>query len=119
MRVSVLFYRQLCCAALLALGVQVGLAQGQPPGPPPGMPPSPPIGPTSFEPNVDRRGGDFSSFVMPDPNVQLCRSTCDSNGKCAAYTYVNPGVQGPNAVCYLKSVVPPPIPDGCCTSGAR
>jgi hypothetical protein len=119
MRASALVYRQLCCAVLLVGSVELGLAQGQPPGPPPGMPPSPPYGPTSLEPNTDRRGGDFSYFVMSEPNVDLCRSTCDSNGKCAAYTYVNPGVQAANAVCYLKSVAPPPILDSCCTSGRR
>lgn len=96
----------------------LALAQGQPPGPPPGLPPSPPIGPTSHEPDTNRPGGDFTSFALPQPNAELCRSACDSDGRCAAYTYVKP-VQGGGGVCWLKSSVPPAQPDACCISGKR
>src|ERR1051326_3423571 len=110
----------LCCALLVASPSHPGLAQNlPPPGPSPGMPPSPPYGPTSLEPNTNRPGDDFSSFALPEPNVALCRSACGRNATCAAYTYVNPGVQGASAMCWLKSVVPQPVADTCCTSGYR
>ena len=34
-------------------------------------------------------------------------------------TYVHPRVQGPYARCYLKSAVPPAMPNGCCISGYK
>ena len=105
--------------AMLAIACsRPGLTQ-PPPGPPPGMPPSPPYGPTSLEPNTNRPGGDFSNFALPQPYAELCRSACDRDRQCVAYTYVNPGVQGANAMCWLKSVASPPVADACCTSGAR
>jgi hypothetical protein len=93
------------------------LAQPAPPGP--GLPPSPPIGPTSLEPNVDRPGQDYSSFELPRPDVELCRSTCDNDARCVAYTYAHPGIVGPNAACWLKGAAPPPVANPCCISGAR
>ena len=36
-----------------------------------------------------------------------------------AFTYVNPGVQGPNARCWLKNAVPAPVPETCCVSGTK
>lgn len=90
-----------------------------PPGPPPGMPPSPPIGPVSVEPNTDRPGQDFSNFAVPQANPDVCRLACESERRCVAYTYVHPGLQGPNAVCWLKAAVPPPVQNTCCISGKR
>lgn len=40
-------------------------------------------------------------------------------GQCVAWTYVNPGVQGPQARCWLKSAVPAPRPSTCCVSGIK
>lgn len=74
---------------------------------------------TTIEPGVDRPGSDFSSFDLPQPNPEICRQACEENGACKAYTYVNPGVQGPVARCWLKSSVPPAIPNSCCTSGVK
>src|SRR5690242_4557293 len=74
------------CGAMLAMACsRPGLTQ-PPPGPPPGMPPSPPFGPTSLEPNTNRPGGDFSNFALPQPYVELCRSACDRDRQCVAYT---------------------------------
>jgi hypothetical protein len=112
----------LCCALAVSVLGHSALAQvpqAPPPGPGPGMPPSPPYGPMSVEPNTDRPGGDFTSFSLPQANADLCRTACESNVQCAAFTYVNPGVQGPNAMCWLKSVVNPPVASACCTSGKR
>jgi hypothetical protein len=72
-----------------------------------------------FEQNVDRPGSDFQNFDLPEPNPALCRDYCLRNGLCRAFTYVNPGVQGPNARCWLKNSVPRAFPNNCCVSGVR
>jgi hypothetical protein len=96
-----------------------GTPPGPPPGPGPGMPPSPPIGPLSREPNIDRSGQDYARFALGQPDVEQCRLTCERDSRCAAYTYVHPGIQGPTAICWLKSAVPPPSANSCCISGTR
>ena len=67
--------------------------------------------------NVDRPGSDYRSFDLPSPSPEMCQSTCMNEPQCVAFTYVNPGVQGPNARCWLKNVVPQPVPQACCVSG--
>jgi hypothetical protein len=80
--------------------------------------PAPVYGP-GFEVNVDRPGNDYRSFDLPAPQPDICRNSCFNEPACVAFTYVNPGVQGPNARCWLKNVVPPPAPNGCCVSGLK
>jgi hypothetical protein len=55
--------------------------------------------------------------VVDDPAA--CRSACEYDPSCAAFTYVKPGVRGIDAVCQLKSRVPKPNFDNCCVSGIR
>jgi 1-phosphatidylinositol phosphodiesterase len=90
--------------------------QAPPPG---GWSGAPPQGRHGLELNVDRRGMDFTSFDLPQPRPNLCREACMRDARCAAFTYVNPGVQGPNARCWLKTAVPPPVPSNCCISGEK
>lgn len=73
----------------------------------------------TFEPNIDRAGLDFSGFDLSRPLPDLCLAACAKNPKCEAYTFVKPGVQGPNARCYLKSGRPSPSSNTCCTSGVK
>jgi PAN domain len=80
--------------------------------------PAPVYGP-GFEVNVDRPGSDYRSFDLPAPQPDMCRNQCMAEASCAAFTYVNPGVQGPNARCWLKTVTPPPVANGCCISGVK
>ncbi|KAB2863892.1 MAG: hypothetical protein F9K43_18530, partial [Bauldia sp.] len=73
-----------------------------------------------MEPNTDRPGADFTSFNLPaGSNPAQCQQMCEADGQCKAWTFVNPGVQSPQARCWLKSSVPAPQPDNCCTSGVR
>jgi hypothetical protein len=72
-----------------------------------------------MEVGINRRGADYANFDLPQPRPHLCHEACMRDGRCRAYTYVNPGVQGPNARCWLKDQVPPPDRDGCCTSGVK
>lgn len=72
--------------------------------------------------DTDRPGADFLGFDLPrnEPNgANLCATACAQNGQCRAYTYVKPGVQGPEARCYLKQSAPPAQSNACCVSGAR
>jgi hypothetical protein len=74
---------------------------------------------TTSEPNVDRPGADLKSIELQQARPGLCRQACEAETQCKAYTYVKPGVQGPAARCWLKSSVPPPVANECCTSGVK
>jgi len=70
--------------------------------------------------NTDRMGSDFSNFNLPKADPQLCRSKCDGNPKCKAWTYVKPNTtQGPNPRCWLKHSVPAAKKNFCCVSGTK
>ncbi len=71
----------------------------------------------STEVDIDRPGGDYRNFDLPQPSFELCRDACAGEPQCMAYTYVKPGVQGPSARCWLKSSVPNPVSKKCSVSG--
>ncbi|MCL4764731.1 MAG: hypothetical protein KJZ80_00680 [Hyphomicrobiaceae bacterium] len=72
----------------------------------------------SLEWNVDRLGGDYANFpVAADP--RHCQAACQQDQRCRAWTYVQPGVQGPQPRCWLKHVVPQPLARNCCISGVK
>lgn len=63
---------------------------------------------TSTEWNTDRWGGDYSGITLSQPKPLWCSYYCAEDKNCHAYTYVPPGVKGPNAMCFLKNTVPAP-----------
>jgi hypothetical protein len=97
----------------------------------------------STERDTNRPGMDYMSFDLPLAEPDLCRQACAKDGTwrlavplpaappivaaaalafapphCRAYTYVNPGVHGDSARCFLKSGVPAAVtPRQCCVSG--
>lgn len=71
----------------------------------------------TFEIGWDRPGYDYSSFELNNPREILCQYRCQTDNRCRAWTFVNPGVQGPRARCWLKYAVPPAVRNSCCTSG--
>jgi len=73
----------------------------------------------TVEKDTDRPGGDYRNFIMEKSNANDCRKTCKADVQCRAYTYVKPGIQGPKARCWLKSVQPAPVPNECCESGIK
>jgi hypothetical protein len=79
--------------------------------------PVPPVSGFGMEHNVNRPGGDYRSFDLPQARPELCRDACWNDPRCRAYTYVRPGIQGAYARCWLKSVVPNPVQSTCCVSG--
>jgi hypothetical protein len=72
------------------------------------------------EVGIDRPGKDLRpGFDLPQPDPALCKTACDDDQKCMAYTFVKPGFQGPNARCWLKSEVPAAVKNDCCISGVK
>jgi PAN domain len=71
--------------------------------------------PLRFEYNTNRPGGDLRNGTASDA-VQ-CSYSCVDEQRCRAFTWVRPGIQGPQAQCWLKSTVPSPVRNACCTSG--
>lgn len=69
------------------------------------------------ESNTDRGGSDYRSFQLSQPDYQQCEQSCNADAQCKAWTYVKPGVQGSNAVCWLKHSVPAARASNCCISG--
>jgi hypothetical protein len=82
--------------------------------------PPPPPGPSGpFEVGVNRPGGDYADFGGTANSALLCFGACALQPQCKAWTFVNPGFQGPLARCRLKNSVPAPVPNQCCTSGVK
>lgn len=73
----------------------------------------------SREPRTDRPGSDYRNFNLAEARPALCAAQCEADYACRAYTYVRPGVQGPQARCWLKGSVPAPRPSDCCVSGTK
>jgi hypothetical protein len=72
-----------------------------------------------LEQDVNRLGSDYKSIDLPSPDPELCRTACDEDPKCKAFTYVKPGLQGPSAKCWLKDPVAVARAEGCCVSGVK
>jgi len=49
---------------------------------------------------INLPGPDYDSFDAPSATV--CCNTCGGEGRCQAYTWVKPGIQGPNGRCWLR-----------------
>lgn len=67
---------------------------------------------------IDRFGGDFQDLELAgDAAFAACRTACEADPKCRAWTFVRPGYIGPAPRCYLKDRVVPPRRKPCCVSG--
>ena len=111
---SVTLYISLMTWALtffLILTASSGQAQ-----PPPGPPSAYSL---NLEPNTNRFGNDYRNITMDVPDPDLCRTECEKDPKCRAFTYVKPGIQGPKARCWLKDRVPAASANSCCVSGVK
>ncbi|CAN5130873.1 hypothetical protein BH10PSE7_BH10PSE7_37640 [soil metagenome] len=72
-----------------------------------------------YEEATERKGGDYTAFELEAADPSLCDFECLKDEQCKAWTYVNPGRDAAGAACWLKSSVPQPISDPCCTSGVK
>lgn len=70
--------------------------------------------------NVDLYGNDYRAiaYERPGSNWQSCKASCDADGACKAWTYVEPG-RTPHGECFLKSPVPEASSSECCISGVK
>jgi hypothetical protein len=75
--------------------------------------------PTGGVAGKDRPGNDIASSNLATPNPTLCKNLCDANANCKAWTFVKPGIQGPQARCYLKNPAPAEVNNSCCVSGLK
>ncbi|MBI1397506.1 MAG: hypothetical protein GC151_16155 [Betaproteobacteria bacterium] len=74
----------------------------------------------TFESRVDLPGRDYASSRLASADPDLCAAACANDDRCRAFTYVAPGHQGSDAMCYLKDGVPARVMDAeCCTSGVK
>ena len=74
---------------------------------------------STMQDKIDRPGLDYKNFDLEDENPCNCMVACANDKQCKAYTYVEPGVQGPSARCWLKSGVPMAVPNEKCVSGTK
>lgn len=61
---------------------------------------------SSVELSTDRPGSDYQRTLLSAPDYTACLRACCNDTRCGAWTYVQPGVQAPQAVCYLKEGAP-------------
>ena len=61
---------------------------------------------------IDLRGGDYASDPTENDQGRSCAAKCGGDERCRAFTWAAPGVQGENAMCWLKNSVPPPSAAG-------
>jgi len=78
----------------------------------------PPLLKFTTEQNVNLPGKDYRNFYV-DGEFRECEKVCAAEQpNCKAYTWIKPGVQGPKAVCWLKSSKPAEmVTDANCVSG--
>lgn len=70
--------------------------------------------------NTDRPGHDFTNVTLPSGSgYKACRTLCNADSACKAWTFVKPGYQGSNPRCWLKNSVPAKVSSACCTSGTK
>jgi hypothetical protein len=58
-------------------------------------------------------------MFLPEANPSLCAIECASESMCLSWTYVNPGVLGSQAKCFLKHTEQKANLNECCTSGLK
>src|SRR5947207_13798979 len=62
-------------------------------------------------------GLDYANFNADTSFI--CRDSCGGDSRCQGWTWVKPGLQGPNGHCWLKFKLPALVKDNCCSSGPR
>ena len=73
----------------------------------------------SAQSGFDRRGGDYSKFVVNSGDPEICAARCEREQRCRAWTFSYPRTAGAQAICWLKSEVKPGVADPCCISGVK
>lgn len=71
--------------------------------------------PINLELGINRPGQDIRSVKTETPKE--CHQVCAGEPECVSFTWVQPGIQGPSGVCWIKRGAPDPKNDSCCVSG--
>lgn len=74
---------------------------------------------SGMEDDTDRPGSDIRRIVMNALDPAACERACRGDGACRSWTYVRPGVQAAQPICYLKGGIPSARRNGCCISGVK
>ena len=69
------------------------------------------------ENRTNRWGSDYTNF--DSDGWESCQAACAGQGRCASWSYVQPGVQGPSGRCWLKTIVARPSDDANVISGVK
>jgi hypothetical protein len=67
----------------------------------------------------DRPGHDYANMVVRSGDPAVCAARCERDNRCRAWSFSYPRTAGRDAICWLKSSVPPAKENGCCVSGVR
>jgi hypothetical protein len=67
----------------------------------------------------DRPGGDYVSVPLRTADPAACAARCERDPRCRAWGFSYPVTESSNAICWLKSRVPPRVAASCCASGVR
>ena len=67
--------------------------------------------------NVNLPGMDYFNFALHVAEPNFCRTACERDDRCRAYTYVRPPVGGEHGHCWLKDGLPEMVRDTNAISG--
>jgi len=69
--------------------------------------------------NTDRYGYDYYRQLMNTWDASECAQLCINDDRCVSYSFVLPGFQDAQGVCYLKEAAPAEYYNECCISGLK
>ena len=79
-----------------------------------------------FAQGIDIPGSDYRSVVLNysptnknNNQPVACQNICAIEEKCKAWTWVKPGIQGTNAMCWLKTAIPVSVRNANTVSGVK
>jgi hypothetical protein len=75
--------------------------------------------PACAQVGFDRPGGDYATAIVRSADPAQCAARCERDPRCRAWAFSYPITEQANAVCWLKSRVPPRVAAACCVSGVR
>jgi acyl-CoA thioesterase-1 len=78
---------------------------------------SSPSAASTVEFGTDRYGNDYRIFNVPPDNYGACRTACEADAHCQAWSYESSNPQRSNGVCWLKNPAPAATPKQITTSG--
>ncbi|OCQ23728.1 hypothetical protein A7985_07245 [Pseudoalteromonas luteoviolacea] len=74
---------------------------------------------SAVEENTDRFGREYRNFAVQSNDQNVCLAACENDDRCRSWTYVDPGYQHTNGMCWLKSAQNTSTPCTYCTSGYK